>query len=70
MANHAECPKCHRENVFKIPGTRFGIEYGLCRACNHKAHYDDFTDTYEASQSWGGREFDKDRYYERKQAIN
>jgi len=67
--NEAECPKCGGKNVFRIPGTRFGTEYGLCRLCSHKAHYEDFTDTYEASQSCGGREFDKDRYYQWK-SIN
>jgi ribosomal protein L37AE/L43A len=58
-----QCPVCHSEGLIK-PAKGFWV----CRKCFYKTFADQFEVAGEASGSWGGREFDKDKYYATKQA--
>jgi hypothetical protein len=62
MSRELECPKCHNQENFIVPGSENKV---VCKECWHKGNEWDFQNAYEISESWNEVEFDKDSYYER-----
>lgn len=61
-----QCPVCHSSNVFEAD-KKARLSKGYCIKCHYKSFWDEFELAGEASASWDGNEFDKDRYYAQKQ---
>jgi len=64
----ARCPKCNSSDNFRSWNRKLRQDDGFCRVCHHKSGYDDFImsgEDFDKSE----KEFDKDRYYARKQTV-
>ena len=61
------CPKCSTLHVFRTFNTKTRLDDGYCTKCHYKGYFDDFLIAGDDFDNFDC-DFDKDRYYQKKQS--